>query len=288
MMGFSESVPPMHRQRTQRLSAFHGPALLKQCCNALFLLFCLAVTSAHASDRLERVLASKVLRVCIWPDYYGITYRNPKSEQLVGVDIDNARDLAASLGVRVEFVDSSFAQLVDDLAKDRCDIAMFAIGITAQRLTQLEFTQPYLASDICAITTLNNRSIKTWSDIDKPGKVVVVAKGTLHEPIMKEKLTRAELRVVDTPAAREQEVKSGRADVFMTDYPFSRRMLDMNDWARLVSPAETYHVTPYAWAVQPGSGAFIKRVDQILSDMKRDGRLANNAKRHRLDAILLR
>lgn len=279
----------MHRQRTQRLSAFHCTALLTQCCNALFLLLCLLIaTSAHATDRLERVLASKVLRVCIWPDYYGITYRNPKSEQLVGVDIDNAHDLALSLGVKVKFVDSSFAQLVDDLAKDRCDIAMFAIGITAQRLTQLEFTQPYLASDICAITTVNNRSIKTWSDIDKPGTVVVVAKGTLHEPIMKEKLTKAELRVVDTPAAREQEVKSGRADVFMTDYPFSRRMLDMNDWARLVSPTETYHVTPYAWAVQPGSGAFIQRVDHILSDMKRDGRLAKNAQRHRLEAILSR
>lgn len=278
----------MPRQRTRRSPATYRHALLKQCYRTALLLLCSLGLQAHATDRLERVLTSKVLRVCIWPDYYGITYRNPKSQQLAGVDIDNAHDLARSLDVQVEFIDSSFAQLFDDLAKDKCDIAMFAIGITPQRLNKLDFTQPYLASDIYAITTLNNRSIKTWNDIDKPGTVVVVAKGTLHEPVMKEKLTRAELRVVDTPAAREQEVKSGRADVFMTDYPFSRRMLDMNDWARLVSPTETYHVTPYAWALQPGDSSLLKRVDQILSDMKRDGRLVSNARRHKLDAILLR
>jgi ABC-type amino acid transport substrate-binding protein len=98
----------------------------------------------------------------------------------------------------------------------------------------------------------------------------------------------AELRVVDTPAAREQEVQSGRADVFMTDYPFSRRMLDNNDWARLISPPETYHITPYAWAVAPGETRLLTRLDQILAEMKRDGRLLTNARRYGLEPIVAR
>jgi len=190
------------------------------------------------TDRLARIDAAGVLRVCIWPDYYGISYRNPKSQQLVGIDIDNARDLATELRVRVEFVDSSFARLIDDVVGDQCDIAMFAIGITPARQEKLRFTQPHLASDIFAITTKSNRRIKTWADIDRSGMVVAVAKGTLHEPVMRAKLKQAELLVVDTPAAREQEVQSGRADVFMTDFPFSRRMLDNSDWARLVAQTE--------------------------------------------------
>jgi ABC-type amino acid transport substrate-binding protein len=105
---------------------------------------------------------------------------------------------------------------------------------------------------------------------------------------MKAKLTAAELRVLDTPQAREQEVQSGRADVFMTDYPFSRRMLDNSDWARLVSPVETYHITPYAWAMQPGDDAFHARVEEILSAMKRDGRLLANARRYGLDPLVVK
>jgi cyclohexadienyl dehydratase len=53
------------------------------------------------SGRLERILKEQRLRVCVWPDYYGITYRNPKTQQLSGVDVDMANELGKDLGVRV-------------------------------------------------------------------------------------------------------------------------------------------------------------------------------------------
>jgi cyclohexadienyl dehydratase len=238
-------------------------------------------------DRLQRILTTQTLRVCIWPDYYGISFRNPKTLQLSGIDVDLARELARELGTAVEFVDSSFATLIDDVLGNRCDIAMFAIGITPERRRHLHFTQPHLASDIYAITTRTNRRIRDWSDIDQPGTVVAVAKGTLHEPIMRQKLRHAELRVLDTPHAREQEVQSGRADVFMTDYPYSQRMLESHDWARLVSPGDPYHVTPYAWAMAPGDATLHVRVERFITAIKTDGRLLESARRHGLEPIVL-
>jgi cyclohexadienyl dehydratase len=249
----------------------------------------LAVASAQAqSGRLERVLAAGELRVCVWPDYYGISYRNPKTLSLSGIDIDMARELARDLGVRPRFVDSSFARLIDDVNHDRCDIAMFAIGITPQRVAQLRFTRPHLASDIYAITTKSNRRIKTWNDIDQPGVVVAVAQGTLHEPVMREKLKQATLLVTSTTQGREQEVEAGRADVFMTDYPFSRRMLETTDWARLVAPPETYHLTPYAYAMQHGDDVWHARVERFMLQARRNGLLQAAVKRHQLDPILVR
>ena len=245
-----------------------------------------APAAAAEPDRLARVQAAKVLRVCIWPDYYGISYRSPKTLQLSGIDIDNAQALAAELGVEARFVDSSFAKLVDDVVADRCDLAMFAIGITPARKEKLRFSQPHLVSDIYAITTQANRRIHSWADIDKPGTVVAVAKGTLHETVMKDKLRHAALRVLDTPHAREQEVQSGRADVFMTDFPFSRRMLDNSDWARLVAPPGTYHLTPYGWAMQPGDERFHARVEAFAAAIKADGRLLAHARRYGLGPIV--
>ncbi|MEW6164606.1 MAG: ABC transporter substrate-binding protein [Pseudomonadota bacterium] len=240
-----------------------------------------------ADGRLDRVLAAKKLRVCVWPDYYGISYRDPKTQQLSGIDIDMAEALGKDLGVAVEFVDSSFARLIADVTADKCDIAMFAIGINPLRLEKLRFTRPHLASDIYAITTRSNRRIQSWDDIDRPGSVVAVAKGTLHEPVMRQKLKAAELRVLDTPHAREQEVESGRADVFMTDFPFSRRMLETTDWARLVKPTGTYHVTPYAYAMQQGDDAWHARMERFVADVKKDGRLLDAARRHKLDPIVV-
>jgi ABC-type amino acid transport substrate-binding protein len=246
----------------------------------------LAAFAQAPAAHLERVAATRTLKVCIWPDYYGITWRNPKNGQLAGIDIDMARELGRELGAAVEFVDSSFARLIEDVTQDRCDVAMFAIGITPVRKEKLAFTQAHLASDIYGITTRSNTRIKDWNDVDRAGTVVAVAKGTLHEPVMKEKLKNAKLAVLDTPQAREQEVQSGRADVFMTDYPFSRRMLDNAEWARLVVPTSTYHMTPYGYAVKPGDDKWLARVDKFVADAKRDGRLLAAAKRHKLEAIV--
>jgi ABC-type amino acid transport substrate-binding protein len=255
---------------------------------ALCFVFLSAAVPAQdrSANRLLRVQAARLVRVCIWPDYYSITYRNPKTQTLSGIDIEMAQALGKDLGVGVEFVDSSFAKLIDDVSQERCDVAMFAVGITPQRAEKLRFTQPHLVSDIYAVTSKRNRRIKGWDDIDKPGSVVAVARGTLHEPVMKSKLKAAQLLVLDTPFAREQEVQSGRADVFMTDYPYSQRFLANADWARLVSPSGNYHITPYAYAIKPGDDAWHARLEQFVSAIKRDGRLLTAAKNYRLDPIV--
>ena len=238
--------------------------------------------------RLRRVQTAKAIRVCIWPDYYGITYRNPKTQQLSGIDIELAYELGKDLGVEVDFVDSSFAKLADDLLHDHCDVAMFAVGITPERQKLLRFTRPHLASDIYAVTSKTNRRIRSWADIDQSGSVVAVAQGTLHEPIMKARLKNAQLMILNTPFAREQEVQAGRADVFMTDYPYSQRFLANADWARLVAPDSTYNVTPYAYAMAPGDDIWHDRLDRFVSDIQHDGRLLAAAQRYRLESIVVR
>lgn len=248
----------------------------------------IAAGPAQAEGRLEAVVRRGEVRVCIWPDYYGITWRNPRTGRLDGIDVDMALALATDLGVAANFVDSSFATLVDDLVGDACDVAMFAIGVTPQRRARLWFTRPHLASDIYAITTRTNRRIGGWNDIDRDGTVVAVARGTLHEPIMRERLKHAELLVLDTPFAREEEVRAGRADVFMTDYPYSRRFLAGAEWARLISPPKPFHVTPYAYAVKPGDQAWLDRLDAFVAAVKADGRLEAAAARHDLTEILAR
>lgn len=255
---------------------------------AIFLGLMTGFSIGAPASRVDRIQASGELRICIWPDYYGISYRNPKTLLLSGLDIDLANAFASDLKVKLRFIDSSFAKLVDDLGRDRCDVAMFAIGITAERAEKLRFSSPYLVSDIFAITTKSNRRIKAWADIDQPGVVVAVAKGTYHEAVMRERLKQARLIVTATPQGREQEVEAGRADVFMTDYPFSRRMLETTDWARLIASPGAYHHTSYAYAVQPGDDGWHERVEAFVGAIKRDGRLLETARRHKLDLIVAR
>jgi ABC-type amino acid transport substrate-binding protein len=242
---------------------------------------------ANAGPVAERVKAAKAVRVCIWPEYYGITYRNPRNQQLDGIDIDLSNEYARDIGVRLEYVESSFARLMPDLLDDRCDVAMFAVGITAQRQLSLKFTQPYLQSDIYGMTTRASRNIRTWDDIDKPGIQVAVQAGTFMEPVMAAALKQAKLVVIRPPLTREQELESGRVDVFMTDYPYSRRLMASADWVRLVSPPKPFNLIPYAYAVKPGDPDWLAQVDQFVSRIKADGRLDKAAKKYGLSDILV-
>lgn len=234
----------------------------------------------------QRVKDSGELRVCIWPDYYGISLRDPRTGQLSGIDIDLAAAFAADLQATVRYVDSSFPTVVDDLLTDRCDVAMFAVGMTAQRARVLRFSRPYLQSDIYAITTRSSRVVQRWEDLDRPGVRIAVQAGTFMEPAMRAALKQATLVVVSPPETRERELEAGRVDAFMTDYPYSRRLLDNADWARLVAPPKPFFVLPYAYAVKPGDAAWLAAVDAFVERIQHDGRLQAAARRHGLAEIV--
>jgi len=246
----------------------------------------LAAAPACAGTVQDRVKAAAAVRVCIWPDYYGISLRHPRTQQLAGIDIDLSSEFGRDLGAAVQYVDSSFATLVDDLKSDRCDVAMFAVGMLPQRMEQLAFTRPYMQSDIYAVTTKGNKVVTRWQDIDKPGVAVAVQAGTFMEPVMAGALKHARLVKVAPPTTRERELEAGRVDVFMTDYPYSRRLLDNADWAALISPPAPFHVLPYAYAVKQGDAAWLATVDGFVTRMQRDGRLETAARRHGLLPIV--
>jgi ABC-type amino acid transport substrate-binding protein len=236
---------------------------------------------------LERVRSSGTLRVCIWPDYYGITLRNPRTQQLQGIDIELAGELGRDLDARVVFVDSSFPKLIDDLQNERCEVAMFGVGMLPARTAVLRFTQPYLQSDIYAVTTRSNRVVRQWADIDQPGVNVAVQAGTFMEPVMGAALKQARMVVVKPPTTREQELEAGRVDVFMTDYPYSRRLLDSADWARLVSPPTPFFVLQYGYPVKAGDEPWFQRMSAFVAAIKRDGRLLAAARRNGLADIVV-
>ena len=251
------------------------------------LLCLLAAGASAATPQLQRVLESKELRVCIWPEYYGVTYRNPKTRLLSGIDIDISAELGRELGVAVRYVDSNFPRLTEHLVDDHCDIAMHGVGITPARSAQLQFTQPYMRSDVYAIASRSSTAIRQWEDLDKPGRVIAVQAGTIMEPLMRQSLKHATLLAVQPPQTREQEVESGRADAFITDFPYSRRMLALTDWARLVSASRPFHQTDYAYALAPGDASLLDRVNTFLGAIKRDGRLLQFARRHQLDPVIV-
>ena len=243
---------------------------------------------AVAGEAQDRVQARGEIKVCIWPEYQRISFRDPRTGQLSGLDIDLAHALGTDLRRPVVFVDSSSVTLVQDLHSNRCDVAMFGIAMMPQRMQQLQFSTPYLHSDIYAVTTRTSRVVRQWSDIDQPGVLIGVQSGTFMVKVMAQRLRHAQLVSIGWPTTREQELIAGRIDVFMTDYPYGRALLDNAQWAALLAPPANFHVLPYAHASKPGDAEWHATLNAFVDRIRQDGRLAAAARRHGLESILLR
>ncbi len=256
-------------------------------------LFCIFMTwssigQAQGDDRLQQIQQRGELRVCIWPGYFAISFSNPKSGRLEGIDIDLSAELARELGVELRYVNTHFGRFMDDIEADACDIAMFGVGRTEARMLRIDFSAPYLASGMYGLTTKTHGAIDSWEAIDQPGHVVCVQRGTYMETEMRRQLKHAELSVVQKPYEREAEVQSGRADVFITDYPYGQKMLKNFDWARLLTPKQAAgEKFQYAYAVAKGQPQWLARIDQFVAAIKRDGRLKRYADLHGLGPIVI-
>ena len=103
---------------------------------------------------------------------------------------------------------------------------------------------------------------------------------------MRQRLKHAGLVSIHLPQTRERELIAGRVDVFMTDYPYSRRMLETTTWARLIEPPPEMEKIPYAFALKPGDPVWHSRLEQFVADIKADGRLFKAARKHSLLPII--
>jgi cyclohexadienyl dehydratase len=249
----------------------------------------LAAAPAGAQQReshLDRIVKSQKLRVCIWPEYYAISYKNPKTGQLEGIDIDIAKELAGELKAQLEFVESSFQAFIADLQADKCDIGMFGVGATLARARAVEFSDPYIITSIYGVTKKDHPKIKSWDDMDQDGIVVATQLGSYVDSFMKTYLKKAKVLSVQPPATREGEVAAARADILMTDYPVAKKLEATQDWAKIINPSEPLAVTPYAYVVAPGDQVWLNYINLFVRTIKRDGRLLNAAKKNSLEPVV--
>lgn len=175
------------------------------------------LTLRRYSNRLAQVVESGRLRIGTTADYAPFSAAEEGAAP-AGIDIDLATDLAGSLGVRVEFVRTSWPSLMDDLRAGRYDIGMSGVSLTEDRAQVAAFTRPYHADGKTPIVRCADLSrYGSLESIDQPGVRVVFNPGGTNERFVREHLTQATRMLHPDNRSIFQELIAGRADVMFTD-----------------------------------------------------------------------
>jgi polar amino acid transport system substrate-binding protein len=98
-----------------------------------------AALPATAQSLPARIQDSKVIRIAVNATYPPMESRDPATDKLVGFDVDLGNALAAKLGVKLEWSDGSFAQLIPSLQTGRADMILSGISDLPARRETLDF-----------------------------------------------------------------------------------------------------------------------------------------------------
>ncbi len=176
-----------------------------------------ASTPAVRAADLAAVQAAGVLRVGTTGDYKPFAFREADGSYR-GADIAMAQQLAAALGVKVQFVPTVWATLNDDFAAGKFDMAVGGVTILPAREKIAAFSTATLVDGKRPIVRCADKDrYTTVAAIDQPAVRVVVNPGASNEDFARSHFPHAKLTVHPDNVSVFDEIVADREDVMVTD-----------------------------------------------------------------------
>ena len=222
------------------------------------------------SPTLQQIKQRGELRVGLETGYMPFEMRD-KSGEIIGFDVDLAKLLARKLGVKLTLVNISWDGIIPALLTDKADLLMGGMTITPERAQRVDFSEPYMQ---IGQTLLMNRKlserVKSYQDLNDPKFNIVSKLGTTGDIAARKYLPKAKLRVFETEADAAIEVRNGRADAFVYDFPFNAVFAAQHKDS-LVNLLPPFTQEDLGWAVRKSDPAFLTWVNAALREMKANG-----------------
>ena len=184
----------------------------------LFLALAGTATAAEPISLWNQIQQRGVLRIGTPGDYAPYALRDAAHDRYSGADIALGRELAVQLGLRAEFVPTSWRGLLEDAAAGRFDIAVGGISVTPERRRSVGFSTAYFHDAKQPVVRCGEqRSYDTRAEIDLPRVRLIVNPGGTNEAFARTQFPHAGLSVHSGNLDVFDEILARRADVMVTD-----------------------------------------------------------------------
>jgi polar amino acid transport system substrate-binding protein len=171
----------------------------------------LAVLS-HAearADKLADIISKGVVRIIVFADVPPFGSQNANRE-LEGFDIDMAKLVAKSLGVKLELVPAPAASRIPFLITDKGDMNIAAMSVTPERARQVMYSAPYADTSL-AVYGPKSLAIRSAADLGR--RKISVSKGTTEDLVLTALAPGADIMRTEDNATSVQAYLSGQSEL---------------------------------------------------------------------------
>lgn len=235
----------------------------------LLIMFLVTTISATANS-VDNIRSKGVLKVGTTGDYLPFTIL--ENNRYSGYDIEVAKYVAKELGVKVEFIPTTWKTLLGDLNSGKFDIAMGGISRKTSRKLEAELSHPYLTYGKTPITRKKDKNkYNSLKKIDQKGVKVGYNVGGTNEEFALKNIKNATLVKFEKNLDVIQGVRDGEIDVMISETPEAVHY--ENTDKLLGSPMTTNPLTKnqLGYMVSKDDYTLVFLINYIMEDMELKG-----------------
>ncbi|MBR2788233.1 MAG: transporter substrate-binding domain-containing protein [Erysipelotrichaceae bacterium] len=237
----------------------------------------LAITAAFLgcreyNDPFNRIKRTGIIRVGMTGDYLPMSFFNESTGTYTGFDVELVETLADELGVKIEYVKTTWPTLMEDTLNRKFDLAICGITIMEDRKQQALMSEGYLGNGkTILIRKEDEEKYKTLEDINKKEVVVMENPGGTNERFVRSNLPNVTLIIHDKNAKIPHLIAEGEADVMITEILEAGYYVQMDD--RLAAPLinEPFTSGELGILMPKGYDKLLKYTDEFIEEGKASG-----------------
>lgn len=197
-----------------------------------------------------------------------------QGNEIVGFDVDLAREIARDTGKELRIEDMAFDGLLPALSSGQVDMVVAGMSVTPDRAKNALFSDPYYSAAQRLVVKKNSPVRNKYQLV---GRKVGVQLGTTGDTLAS-KITGARVSQFPTAPSVLQELQSGGVEVvILDDAPAAQYVANFPELEILPGNLSDEN---YAIAIRQGNRELLDQVNRAIAAMKKDGRYDNLIRKH--------
>lgn len=189
-------------------------------------------------------------------------------DEIVGVDVEIAKEIAKSLGKELVIKDVYFNSIINELKSGKADFAAAGMSITEDRKKEVDFTIEYVTSNQVVVVKKGS-NIKSVDDISD--KRISVQLGTVADSYVEKNLPNAKLNKLKTFLVAAEDVKNNKSDCIIMDKLPAVELVKKNPELEILD--EVLFEDKYAIAVKKGNKELLDSINKVLTELVNNGKI---------------
>lgn len=230
-------------------------------------------SNTATDDSLQKVLDSGVLRMGLDDSFPPMGFRQ-EDDTIVGFDIDVANEVAKRMGVKCEPTVVNWKSNIMELNAGNVDCLWNGFSISETRQKETNLSIPYMNNRMIFVVTDKSGYTKL-SDLE--GKKVGIQTGsTVGELIEESELHgKVEIMYFDDNVTAFMDLEAGTIDALFVDEVVADYIISQKEEGTVHKLPDGLSEEQYAIGFKKeGSDTLKNKVEEILREMKKDGKLA--------------